>query len=311
METALTTVLNYAVAPVVIDKELPVPAYYDPGSIELAINPDFPDHEAFAAIAAEVAQSRFPAKGANPSYNRDECELDAQSVSYILCRRFGIDRPMPDLNHLPELYDGWDTQERRQALDGIQDLSKKVGRSIDKNLEADKQRTRTPPRRPDMHPGSPARFRPHRHGSPRNMRTSPDRNGPGTPDGPENGRLLHRESSGFVHHHALLLHELLHLAVLLHHHAQLRRFDRSPHLPHERGEQCGEPFGLLKHLHHAEVGPQVGLVRRHGNGLFQTAVGVDQTDSEGIRARPYTAAGDLQHLAVEHLLRTADVSDAG
>lgn len=44
METALTTVLNYAVAPVVIDKELPVPAYYDPGSIELAINPDFPDH---------------------------------------------------------------------------------------------------------------------------------------------------------------------------------------------------------------------------------------------------------------------------
>ena len=33
METALTTVLNYAVAPVVIDKELPVPAYYDPGSI--------------------------------------------------------------------------------------------------------------------------------------------------------------------------------------------------------------------------------------------------------------------------------------
>ena len=148
METALTTVLNYAVAPVVIDKELPVPAYYDPGNMELAINPDFPDHEAFSAIAAEVAQSRFHAKGANPSYNRDECELDAQSVSYILCRRFGIDRPMPDLNHLPELYDGWDTQERRQALDGIQDLSKKVGRSIDKNLEADKQRTRTPPRRP-------------------------------------------------------------------------------------------------------------------------------------------------------------------
>ena len=42
METALTTVLNYAVAPVVIDKELPVPAYYDPGSIELAINPISP-----------------------------------------------------------------------------------------------------------------------------------------------------------------------------------------------------------------------------------------------------------------------------
>ena len=34
------------------------------------------------------------------------------------------------------------------AMDTIQDMSKKIGRSIDKNLEADKQRTRTPPRRP-------------------------------------------------------------------------------------------------------------------------------------------------------------------
>lgn len=148
METALTTVLNYAVAPVVIDKELPVPAYYDPGNMELAINPDFPDHEAFAAIAAEVAQTRFHAKGAVPGYNRTECELDAQSVSYILCRRFGIERPMPDMTHLPELYDGWDTGDRRYALDKIQDMSKKMGRSIEKNLEAEKQRSRTPPRRP-------------------------------------------------------------------------------------------------------------------------------------------------------------------
>lgn len=112
------------------------------------INPDFPDHEAFAAIAAEVAQSRFHAKGATPGYNRAECELDAQSVSYILCRRFGIERPMPETERLPELYDGWETEDRRHALDTIQDMSKKIGRSIDKNLEADKQRTRTSPRRP-------------------------------------------------------------------------------------------------------------------------------------------------------------------
>jgi len=148
MAAALTTVLNYSVAPVVADKNMEVPAYYDPGSMELSVNPDFPDHEAFAAIVAEVAQSRYHAKGANRVYNRDECRLDAQSVSYILCRRFGIEQPMPDMSRLPELYDGWDTQERKQALDGIQDLSKKMGRSIDKNLEMDKQRGRTPPRRP-------------------------------------------------------------------------------------------------------------------------------------------------------------------
>lgn len=148
METAMKTVLNYAVCPVSIDKELPVPAYYDPTHMELAINPDFPDNEAFAYIAAEVAHSRMHAKGAIPGYDRAECDLDAQSVSYILCRRYGIDRPVPDTSALPGLYEGWDTDERRMALDKIQDMSKKIGRSIDKNLDADKQRSRAPVRRP-------------------------------------------------------------------------------------------------------------------------------------------------------------------
>lgn len=148
METALTTVLNYAIVPVVIDKELPTPAFYDEANLELAINPDYPDNEAFAAIAAEVAHSRFHAKGANRSYNRSECDLDAQSISYILCRRYGIERPMPDMTNLAGLYEGWESQERRQALDTIQDTSKQFGRSIEKNLEMGKQRSRTPVHRP-------------------------------------------------------------------------------------------------------------------------------------------------------------------
>lgn len=148
METALTTILNYATVPVVIDKELPAPAYYDQGNLELAVNPDYPDNEAFASITAEVAHSRFHAKGANPGYNREECELDAQSVSYILCRRYGVERVMPDMSGLHGLYKGWEPQERRQALDMIQDTSKQFGRSIEKNLEQEKQRGRAPIRRP-------------------------------------------------------------------------------------------------------------------------------------------------------------------
>lgn len=53
---------------------------------------------------------------------------------------------MPDMSRLPELYEGWDPQQRRQALDNIQDMSKQFGRSIDKSLEADKQRGRAPVR---------------------------------------------------------------------------------------------------------------------------------------------------------------------
>ena len=46
-----------------------VPAFYDEGKLELAISPNYPDGEAFGAIATEVAHSRFHAKGANTHYN--------------------------------------------------------------------------------------------------------------------------------------------------------------------------------------------------------------------------------------------------
>lgn len=134
METALTSLLNYSMVKVVVDRDLTIPAYYDSQNMELAIHPDFPDGEAFAAIATEIAQSRFHAKGANQNYSRQECELDAESVSYILCKRFGIDREVPDLSNLAELYEGWSAQDVRQALSSIQEMSKQIGGTIERDI---------------------------------------------------------------------------------------------------------------------------------------------------------------------------------
>lgn len=142
MESAMTTLLNYAVCQVVIDKELETPAVYDPQRMELAINPDYPDHEMFAAIATAVAHSRLHGKGYNAQYDYAEFDLDAQSVSYLLCRRFGVERDLPDTADLSALYEGWDAQERRQALDQIQKMSKQIGASVEKNITP--QRSRVP-----------------------------------------------------------------------------------------------------------------------------------------------------------------------
>lgn len=149
MEQAMETVLNYSAVPVVIDENMDVPAYYDQENLELAVNPSYPDNEAFSAIATEVAHSRFHNKGRNPFYNREESELDAQSVSYILCRRYEVKREMPDLSNLEQLYDSWSSEEVRRALDSVQGLCKQMGNSIDRNLEP-KQHTRgTQARRPN------------------------------------------------------------------------------------------------------------------------------------------------------------------
>ena len=147
MESALSTLLNYSIVPVVVDTEMDVPAFYDEGKLELAISPNYPDGEAFGAIATEVAHSRFHAKGANTHYNRSESELDAQSVSYILCKRFGVKRDLPDLSALPQLYSGWTPQEVRQALDIVQTMSKKMVSSIEQSI-APQQHTRGQAKRP-------------------------------------------------------------------------------------------------------------------------------------------------------------------
>lgn len=134
MAKALTTVMNYSLVPLESDPELPTPAYYDSVKLELVINPNYPEAEAFSAIAAEVAQSRFHNRGKNIYYNRKESELDAESVSYLLCKRFGIDRDLPDLSVVTDLYNGWTAPEIRQALSAVQDMSKSIGGSIEKHL---------------------------------------------------------------------------------------------------------------------------------------------------------------------------------
>ena len=147
METALATLLNYSKAAPVTDKELGTPAYFDEEKKELAINPDYPDSEAFASIAAEVALTRFHDKGYNRDYSWARYELDAQSVAYILCRRFGIEPKAPNMERLAERFEGMTPDEARKVLDGIQDMSKQIGRSIERSLEEQK-RSRTAVRRP-------------------------------------------------------------------------------------------------------------------------------------------------------------------
>lgn len=147
MDSALTTIMNYSLVPVVVDQSLPTPAFYDCGKLELAVNPNYPDAEIFAALAAEVSHSRFHNRGKNVYYTRKENELDAQSVSYLLCKRFGIECEPPDLSNLTDLYNGWTAPEIRQALSSIQDMSKQIGGSIEKGITP-QQHSRGNMRRP-------------------------------------------------------------------------------------------------------------------------------------------------------------------
>lgn len=134
MAAALAALLDRSPVLVTADAELPVAARYDQQRMELVVNPEVPDSEAFAAIAAEVAHARFHDRGFNTYYNRESQDLAAQSVSCILCRRFGIQREPPDLSGLADTYREQSIQSRRQSLDGIQSTSRQIGNAIEKRI---------------------------------------------------------------------------------------------------------------------------------------------------------------------------------
>lgn len=87
-----------------------------------------------AGIAVEIAHARFHGKGYNANYSRNDYELDAQSVGYMLCHRFGIPCEAPDLSLLTTLYDGFEPQDRRQALSEMQSMAQKIGSSMEKAI---------------------------------------------------------------------------------------------------------------------------------------------------------------------------------
>ncbi len=134
METALKSLMNYSLVPIVVNREQEDVAYYDSMKLEISVNPNFTEHETFAALAEEISHSRFHNKGRNIYYSRNDSALDAQSVSYLLCRRFGVKCQMPDLSNLTEQYNGWTAPEIRQALALTQDMSKQIGGSIEKSI---------------------------------------------------------------------------------------------------------------------------------------------------------------------------------
>jgi len=142
MEMALTTLLNYSPVQIVIEEELTVPAFYDEKKFQIAINPKYPDNEAFAEIATEVAHARFHNKGKNPYYERKPSELDASSVSYILCKRFGVACELPDTKAVKEAYEGMAIETVTELLNGIQNMAKQIGSSIERDTAPQQSRGR-------------------------------------------------------------------------------------------------------------------------------------------------------------------------
>ncbi len=134
---ALAVLMNYSPVPFIEDKSLAIPALYNEQNMSIAVNPACGELEVFAALSDEIGYARIHNKGRNQYFDRETCMLDAESMGYMLCRRFGVDHPQPNanaLNQLALLYEGYEPHDRGEALDSLRNMARNISDSIEKTI---------------------------------------------------------------------------------------------------------------------------------------------------------------------------------
>ena len=69
-----------------------------------------------------------------PYYTREDCAMDAESVSYMLCRNFGVETPQPDVSRVGQVFDGMEVQDRRGVVDSLQKYFRKLQNDIQREI---------------------------------------------------------------------------------------------------------------------------------------------------------------------------------
>ena len=100
MDTALRKLLDQSPVKVVTSTALYEDARYDPASQEITVSANLTDTLTFAALAREIVHAQIHDHGRYPYYSRNDCALEANSVSYMLCRSFGIQAKQPDASRI-------------------------------------------------------------------------------------------------------------------------------------------------------------------------------------------------------------------
>lgn len=139
MTTALATLMNYSPVPIVEDNSMEAPVYYDPEKMQLAINTTCDDETVFAAMTTEICYARIHDKGRNTDFDRDAYRLDAESMGYLICHRFGVEQEMPVTEGVAALYEGYNPSNRGEALEQIRKTARNIGDGIDRAIQPRQQ----------------------------------------------------------------------------------------------------------------------------------------------------------------------------
>ena len=134
MSKALYQLLMVSPVPVVTGDARGQDALYDPNQQQIIVSGYISDSAAFRALSREAVHAGIHDHGNFSYYSRESCALSADSVSYMLCRSFGIPGKQPDASKVGALFEGMEPQDRRGVLDSLQQIFQRMQREIQREI---------------------------------------------------------------------------------------------------------------------------------------------------------------------------------
>ena len=111
-------------------------AYYDHEQDVIFVRRGMEAHDIFRSLSKEIAHAELA--GADPNYTRANAGFAAYSISYVVCKRYGVDVSGYDFSHLPDSFRDADPQSIRATLNEISDVARDMTGRMSRALEQNK-----------------------------------------------------------------------------------------------------------------------------------------------------------------------------
>ena len=134
MDLALAALLDSSPVGLIENTTLDMPARYNERECALEINTEYGKAEVFAALAIEISYARIHDRGRNRDFERDIFSLNAESIGYMVCRRFGVDCPAPSAEGIAQFYSCYTADERGKALDLMRQTARNMGDTVERGI---------------------------------------------------------------------------------------------------------------------------------------------------------------------------------
>ena len=139
LNAAFAALLDTAPVGFIENTGLEVPVRYNERECILEINTGYSTLEVFAALATEISFARLHDRGMNRDYDRGAFQLNAESVGFMVCRRFGVDCPVPDASGVQQFYSYYSPDDCGKSLDFMRQTARNMGDTVERGIQPRQQ----------------------------------------------------------------------------------------------------------------------------------------------------------------------------